>query len=248
MTKSNEIFLVLVDGITQNLRRSMARYRTYIYLSPLKMILFAFLGMSFGDYPLSDYFNKFTDGWQIHSLDFNTIEYYEENDIVKTPQTSTTAMVVILLVQITASYVCYILAKFVCKVQMQIFSFSFPLGLVGPPLSLGLLLIMSSMRLSNTCAFHGILPDYIFFIEEDTKGVFWYFKKEKIWIWMICWASQIALTYHIWLPDSKIKNLPTEKLFVCPWYCGLLVEQCITLNRRRPHLTTEYQILYVSEL
>lgn len=224
----------------------MARYRTYIYLSPLKMIVFAVLGICFGDYPFSDYFTKFTDGWQQHSLDFTNKDDYVYNEIVKTPQTSSNAMVVILLLQITSSYLCYILAKFVCKVQMQIFSFSFPLGLVVPPLSLGFLLIVSSMRSSNTCAFYGILPDYIFFIEHETKGVFSYFKEEMILFWLIWWASQMVLTYHIWFPDTKIKNLPTEKLFVCPWYCGFLIDQCITMNRRRANLTPDYQMLSVS--
>lgn len=244
-TWNKNIAFCLTDGITHNLRRSMARYRTYIYLSPLKIIVFALLGICFGDYPFSNYFNKFTEGWQQHTLEFTTEEY---NDMVKTPQTSTSAMVAILLIQITASYLCYIFAKFVCKVQMQIFSFSFPLGFVGPPLTLGFLLILSSTRSSNTCAFQGILPDYLFFIEHETKGVLAYFEEEKIWLWLIWWLSQLALTYHIWFPDNKVKNLPTEKLFVCPWYCGFLVDQCITMNRRRAHLTPDYQMLHVSGL
>lgn len=227
----------------------MARYNIYLYLSPLKIILFAILGIAFcssyGENSFSEYFTKFSDGWKVHRLNYTREE--NDNDMnVKTPMTSTLFMVSILLIQITASYLCYILAKFVCKVHMQIFSFSFPLAVVGPPLTLGFLFILSKMRFDRTCSLEGFLPNYLFFVEHEIKSFKSYLETEGIWLWVLWWISQSALTYHIWFPDTKVKNLPTEKLFVCPWYCGFLVDQCIIMNRRRAHLVADYQSLNVS--
>ena len=67
-----------------------------------------------------------------------------------------------LLVQIGASYIAYIFAKFASKVQIQGFSFSFPLSAVVP-ICATLLLSACGARAKDRCAFHNFMPDYIFF-------------------------------------------------------------------------------------
>ena len=44
--------------------------------------------------------------------------------------------------------------------------------------------------------------------------------------------AQVWITRHIWTP--KFKRLePAEVLFVAPYYDSLLIDQSLTLNRRR---------------
>ena len=73
----------------------------------------------------------------------------------------------VLLVQIGASYIAYIFAKFASKVQIQGFSFSFPLSAVVP-ICATLLLSGCGARAKDRCAFHHFMPDYVFFEVIET--------------------------------------------------------------------------------
>ena len=52
------------------------------------------------------------------------------------------------------------------------------------------------------------------------------------WIWLLWLLSQTWITFHIWMPKCE-RLAPTEKLFVRPMYCSLLIDQSLGLNRRR---------------
>ena len=55
---------------------------------------------------------------------------------------------------------------------------------------------------------------------------------QHAWAWMLWLLSQCWITFHIWVPHCE-RLAPTEKLFVTPWYCSLLPDQSLALNRRR---------------
>lgn len=56
--------------------------------------------------------------------------------------------------------------------------------------------------------------------------------REMAWAWLLWLLSQTWITIHIWTPKCE-RLATTEKLFVSPMYCGLLIDQSMALNRRR---------------
>jgi len=44
--------------------------------------------------------------------------------------------------------------------------------------------------------------------------------------------TSFRITLHIWIPTNE-RLAPSEKLFVTPMYCSLLMDQSLSLNRRR---------------
>ena len=58
------------------------------------------------------------------------------------------------------------------------------------------------------------------------------------WVWILWLLTQTWITIHIWSP--KFQRLErAEILFVSPMYNGLLVDQSMTLNRRRKEILYE---------
>lgn len=66
------------------------------------------------------------------------------------------------LIQVGCAYFCYASAKFACKILIQSVSFTFALTLVGP-VTINLLVLLCGFKNANACAFHGTIPDYLFF-------------------------------------------------------------------------------------
>lgn len=173
-----------------------------------------------------------------------------ENFII---QSNPNAPLYILLIQVASSYLCYIFGKFACKIKIQEFSYALPLSL-ATPLAVVATIGLTWLRETDECSLNEYLPNYLSFkaiMSPGFGGNVWSFLnvvvKHYLWIWLLWWLSQLWITNHIWRPKND-KNLPTEKLFICPWYCGFLVEQCITLNRRIVDWNEEYLSIKVSLL
>lgn len=160
--------------------------------------------------------------------------------------TNPNTMYITLLIQIGSSYFCYIFAKFACKIKIQEFSMSLPLTIVGPIL-ITLTYALAGLRDSNVCIFHSFssVSDYLALTPINVVYLPDTIVNESLWIWILWWISQLWITSYIWHPRNE-KNSPTEKLFVCPWYCGLLVDQCIVMNRRIIDWNDEYLSMQVS--
>ena len=156
------------------------RYFTYLFISLWKSILFfggAWLIASTGSNSLLRHpshmfdFDLFKDSFDSHWLNVSermdvvlegqSSDAYEEL-YMGTIMTLKNSPLWALLVQIGASYIAYIFAKFASKVQIQGFSFSFPLSAVVP-ICATLLLSACGARAKDRCAFHNFMPDYIFF-------------------------------------------------------------------------------------
>ncbi|XP_063708773.1 chitin synthase chs-2-like [Culicoides brevitarsis] len=228
----------------QNIYQS--RYRIYLLIAPLKMTLFGIFGALFTGVTFHDFFNSFEVGWGNHTinvtevvpiyndhatsakLDVTDITSILDNELIySTPN----AVLVIFLVHIASSYLCYICGKWACKIQIQLFSFALPINL-AVPVTITFLFVIIGIREFNTCVFHGFLPDYLFFSMPDERYDFLsYLKNEFSWVWLLWLFSQTWITRHIWSPKSE-KNAATEKLFVSPMYNSLLIDQDLALNRR----------------
>ena len=141
-------------------------------------------------------------------------------------------------IQIVSSYLCYVFAKFACKIKIQEFSFSLPLCLAAP-MSLIFTIWLGHILETDKCLVNNFLPDYLVLHGMKDYDITSSILKEFSWLWILWWLSQLWTTRHIWNPSND-KNAPTEKLFVCPWYCGLLIDQCVTMNRRIVDWNDEY--------
>ncbi|XP_076087751.1 chitin synthase chs-2-like [Mytilus galloprovincialis] len=149
----------------------------------------------------------------------------------------------IALVYIIMNGVCYKIAKAACKVVAQRMAFGLPLAMATPIALVVLFVLMSSNGTG----------DY-----NDNIGKFWFGKCEiqfPHWtdnehnpilnlvdrftdIWplvtggIISYLSLLLITNYIWNP-KKERLQSTDKLFVKPLYCGVLLDQSFMLNRRR---------------
>ncbi|XP_061397172.1 chitin synthase chs-2 [Musca vetustissima] len=250
-----------IANLIKMVRRTKSRYHTYLYLSPLKIILFAAIAFSVHDLPISQYFSMFTQAWNPHDIpvkrvDVDATHLLTNSSVILskasesfTIKSDTNVPILMVLAQVLSSYLCYIFAKFACKIKIQEFSFALPLSL-ATPLAVFATASLTWLRESNVCSLTGYLPSYLALkaVSDGSTGDGGYgnisdimnkIVVEHLWIWLLWWLSQLWVTHHVWRPKND-KNLPTEKLFICPWYCGFLVEQCITMNRRIVDWNEEY--------
>ncbi|CAK1603070.1 unnamed protein product [Parnassius mnemosyne] len=135
------------------------------------------------------------------------------------------------LIQVVAAYFCYTSGKFACKILIQNFSFTFALSLVGP-LLINLLVVFCGMKNADPCAFHNMIPDYLFFEIPPVYFLKEYLGNEMVWIWLLWLASQAWITMHTWMPRCE-RLAATDKLFAKPWYLGPLIDQSLLLNRTK---------------
>lgn len=137
----------------------------------------------------------------------------------------------LLLAQIVSAWFCYVFSKFACKIQIQGFSFAFPINLIVP-VTITILISLCSVREIDVCTFNKVFPDYLFFKMPPMYNISNYIVNEYVWLWLLWLCAQAWTTKHLWSPKND-RNAPTEKLFVSPMYSGLLVDQCVAMNRRK---------------
>lgn len=155
-----------------------------------------------------------------------------DNDSKQYTYTASNQIFLIVMVwQILSTWLCYVFAKFACKIQIQNFSFAFPVNLTVP-LTIAILLTVSGLREMNQCALHGLFEDYLFFSAPPIYFIGDFVVKEYAWMWLLTIVSQAWITKHIWSPKND-RNASTERLFIAPMYCSFLIDQCLVLNRRR---------------
>lgn len=135
-------------------------------------------------------------------------------------------------VQVISCLLCYQFSKTACKIMLQVVAFSLPLMLAAP-LTAGLFIVncetwqmdgnsLMPQYLYWTCDIHGISQGFLDSLISDYL----------IPVALAWWLSFMWVTFHIWLPRVE-RLVQTERLFVQPLYCGVMLEQSLMLNRRR---------------
>lgn len=213
-----------------------SRYYTYLFVAPWKIIVFFIAGFWISGIPFRDFFYSFTDGWKPHSIDvFEVLPLYNETNPVEklTLRTTSTPNVVlwVFIFHSVSSWIVYVFSKFAAKVYIQSFSMAFPLNLTVPA-TVGVLAAICLVRAENVCAFHGVFPDFLFFNDPPLYYFGEFVINDYAWVWLFWLCSQAWITKYLWNQKND-KNAASEKLFVLPMYCSLLVDQCVALNRRR---------------
>ncbi|XP_067687552.1 chitin synthase chs-2-like [Haliotis asinina] len=117
----------------------------------------------------------------------------------------------------------YILAVASCKARIQVLCFSLPL-FFSTPATLGLLWLIVHFgdTAYRVCFFKNITSTDRMFGTVDTPT----------WVCgSVAWILFYMVFGHIWFPTEE-RLAKREKLFVGPFYCGILVGESLTLSRR----------------
>lgn len=109
--------------------------------------------------------------------------------------------------------------------------FALPLVL-STPVTIGLLIAAYGLRANYTCAFHGFFPDYLFFDVPILDSFEMIISEWYIWLSLFWWLSQIWITSHIWTSSCE-RLAKIERIFVILTYDSLVIDQCLSLNRRK---------------
>jgi chitin synthase len=157
-----------------------------------------------------------------------------------------------ILTQIFSAWLCYVFGKFACRICIQRFSFAFPLVLTIP-VTLSMLIAACGIHFEDRCNSNRWLPTYIFWnchkipfmsmastVVSSASAVpigegptiASSFTNIHTFMWLIWLISQAWITVHIWMPRCE-RLATTDKLFVNPMYCGVIIDQSLALSRRR---------------
>jgi len=226
-------------------RLKKTRYFVYSFISVWKITLFfssMLLFLHLNHVPIGPMFSKFKDGFAVHKYNVTKVREpvlnapdlpetsYLEEIFVQESWVDTHVMV--LTIQVISAYLAYIFGKFACKICIQGFSFAFPVNLTIP-VTISFLISACGLRNADACFFKNSIPDYLYWncygYADIMQEFIW---EEHAWIWLIWLLSQTWISLHIWTPQCE-RLASTEKLFVTPMYCSLLIDQSLCLNRRR---------------
>ncbi|XP_059481100.1 chitin synthase chs-2-like [Neocloeon triangulifer] len=213
------------------------RYFTYLFASAWKMIVL-FVTMivvwAVKEASANDLFSYFGPAFYEHK-----IQVMEVRNLTEQPQPNIEFFEVdstyvsplwLLLIQALSAHICYISAKYACRIMIQGFSFALAVS-ITVPMTLSVAVVLCGLKTIDPCYFHNVIPDYLFFRLPPVYYLGEFLSNQHAWIWLIWLASQAWFTAHIWWPKCE-RLARTEKLFVTPMYSALLIDQSLALNRR----------------
>ncbi|KAL9891261.1 hyaluronan synthase-like protein kkv isoform 2-T2 [Glossina fuscipes fuscipes] len=220
------------------------RYFSHMFLSVWKITLFLcsvlFIYWTQGEDP-GNMFTLYTDAFGPHKISVDELAITLTGSLPDTLDAANidsididaaeNTVIYVLLLQILGAYFCYIFGKFACKILIQGFSYAFPVSLTIP-VSVSLLIAACGIRIDDPCFFHDTIPDYLFFTSPSNFRFNDFVTQQMAWAWILWLLSQTWISLHIWTPKCE-RLATTEKLFVKPMYCALLIDQSMAMNRRR---------------
>ncbi|KAH7639899.1 chitin synthase-like protein 2 [Dermatophagoides farinae] len=241
---SNFNFIQQMAKIKQKFHRT--RYFIYIFISIWKVLLiflsmFACLYYIDGSTSLA-IFGKFREAFGQHKILIqrdrsDLLEFANTDQFVGVEGESfeinsrSLASLWLVFMQIVATWLCYVVAKFTCKICIQGFSFAFPISLTVP-VTISVLITFCGIHFENRCPLSDFwIPKYLFwFCQEEPFSEF--LMKPHAFLWVAWLLSQIWISVHIWNPKCE-RLATTEKIFVLPMYNSVLIDQSLAMNRRR---------------
>ena len=229
--------MVYLCEIKKDVNKS--RYFTYALISFWKIILifvtiliyFSIIDFTEDKNVVHRLFDNFDDAFSEHKINISRATSSFSQEL---PQIHSKPFIYlwVILIQILSTILCYSLSKFVCKIQIQVFSFTFPLTIVGP-ITIVLVNILSRLRQRYTCELTQLLGlDYIFWysqIEINDELQLNDYIESIVWIFSL--ISQIWITFHVWEPKSE-RLAKTENLFTKPEFNCVFIDQSLVLNRK----------------
>lgn len=224
-------------------------YFMYAIITPIKCLIFfvtvlVIIWTREGD--VTFMFDRFWDAFNDHSYNVTQIEpivgtsHVNYTDAVSsitsiTMETSFWTPLLVFLLNIGTTYMCYAFSKFACKIMIQSLSLALPITLTVPVL-LTALVSICGMYNESECAYADSIPMYLFWETPPLTYLEDFVGHQHAWIWLVWLLSQSWITIHIWANDHD-KLMSTEKLFFKPMYDAFLIDQSVAMNRRREQLS-----------
>ncbi|CAH1104222.1 unnamed protein product [Psylliodes chrysocephalus] len=224
-------------------------YFMYAIITPIKCLIFFVTVLVItwtreGD--VTFMFDRFWDAFNDHSYNVTQIEpivgtsHVNYTDAVSsitsiTMETSFWTPLLVFLLNIGTTYMCYAFSKFACKIMIQSLSLALPITLTVPVL-LTALVSICGMYNESECAYADSIPMYLFWETPPLTYLEDFVGHQHAWIWLVWLLSQSWITIHIWANDHD-KLMSTEKLFFKPMYDAFLIDQSVAMNRRREQLS-----------
>lgn len=153
-------------------------------------------------------------------------------DII-TLQSFAWAPIIVGLIQIVSSFLCYQTITFACRVCIQPFGFAMPISLVLPA-SVSLMNIFASIYRHDPCNLVKFSQsfEYIFWnVHYDIFDFKSYHDYVVVIIWFTTFIFQGLTTRNIWL-SSKERLGSVDRLFVLPFYTSAVMDQSMMMSRR----------------
>ncbi|KAH9405136.1 Chitin synthase 2, partial [Tyrophagus putrescentiae] len=176
-------------------------------------------------------FTSFTKAFNWHEIDLE-----RENSLVnKVLHTTVNGWppVILGLIQIGSSFLCYNTVLWVCKVCIQPFSFAIPINLILP-VSVSLMNFFVNQYSKDVCFFSNIYNPFEYIFWNAHYNVFdltKFFNWAILFLWLISFLSQVIINNHVWI-SSKERLAAIDKLFILPFFSSAVLEQSIMMNRR----------------
>ena len=145
---SEKLFLKLLAKVKKDLDKS--RHKTYLIISIWNMIfiLLLMLLIFYIENPANSILTNFKDTFKRHKI--NIIREKGISNEQLTINSNSYIPIALLLIQMFCSLMAYSIGKFVCRICMQLFSFSFPLALVAPT-TISIVTIFCRLRFKDVC-------------------------------------------------------------------------------------------------
>lgn len=215
------------------------RYFIYAFVSIWKAFLFfltTIVIIAVKDGEVAYLFDEFSAAFKSHGIIISGMkpEQIDPSAInIRTTVIDSDIMTAIWLfiLNILSTYICYAFGKFACKIMIQDVSYAFPINL-AVPFTVSMLIIMCNAYNKDICAYHNVIPSYLFFKSPPMYELTNYTSQVQPWIWLLWILSQTWISIHVWRPTCE-KLARTETLFFKPMYDAFFIDQSLALNRRR---------------
>lgn len=214
-------FVSRLAEMKDDLRKS--RYFTYIFISCWKILVILCCMLGFMSLTLDNVltvFRNFASGFRNHKIEVLQIRKQTLGDLPDLPTASPLdddvslvasewTPIFVAVIQVLSTLLCYVSAKFACKICIQGFSFAFPVSLTIP-VSISLLIAACGIRTEDVCFFENYMPKYLFW--RCPAGEFFqeFITTQHAWIWLAWLLSQTWIAVHIWMPKCE-RLASTEK-------------------------------------
>ncbi|XP_071150228.1 chitin synthase chs-2-like [Mytilus edulis] len=163
--------------------------------------------------------------------------FFGEQHIGFNPICQANAPFLAALICIICEYLCYKTSKTVCVINCQRFGFSLPMTTIPPIVTIVIVGLMHHPDILKLDSCDLLFSDWC--IKDISRLADNCLK--LIIAFVLLYISFLVITRHIWKSNGR-KNGETARILISPFYCGLLTDLSLILNRRRDD--DEYDIVH----
>ncbi|XP_071156753.1 chitin synthase chs-2-like [Mytilus edulis] len=124
------------------------------------------------------------------------------------------------------SYLAYYISYTICRLRMQVVSFSIA-ALLSTPVAVGLVVLDCEYQILDPFTKEQLYCQPLNATQSYGEQHWYHFLLGLLWLMSAYWIAK-----YIWFPKQE-RLAKIDRLFVNPLYCSILLEQHLIMNRRR---------------